>query len=115
VERFGWTFVSGDKVMQVENGYGKEVYHGDIGFVTDIDIQIGELTTSFDGRTVTYGFGELDVLVSADTATIHESQGSEYPPVIVPVLWVRRSTLRAATLNVCATGFVARRASSWRR
>ena len=63
VERFGWTFAPGDKVMQVENDYDKEVYNGDIGFVEDVDSEVGNLTASFDGRSVTYGFGELDMLV----------------------------------------------------
>src|SRR4029077_11578126 len=52
VERFGWTFGPGDKVMQIENDYDKEVYNGDIGFVADIEPEKGELTASFDGRTV---------------------------------------------------------------
>jgi exodeoxyribonuclease V alpha subunit len=58
VERFGWTFAPGDKVMQVENDYDKEVYNGDTGFVQDVDADTGELTVKFDGRAVTYGFGE---------------------------------------------------------
>src|ERR1700723_1223896 len=86
VERFGWTFAPGDKVMQIENDYDKEVYNGDIGFVTDVEPDEGELTAAFDGRTVTYGFGELEMLVPAYAATIHKSQGSEYPAVIIPVL-----------------------------
>jgi exodeoxyribonuclease V alpha subunit len=86
VERFGWTFAPGDKVMQIENDYDKEVYNGDIGYVGDVDPEAGELTASFDGRAVTYGFGELDTLVPAYAATIHKSQGSEYPAVIIPVL-----------------------------
>jgi exodeoxyribonuclease V alpha subunit len=86
VERFGWTFATGDKVMQVENDYDKEVYNGDIGYVINVDSETAELTVTFDGRGVTYGFGELDVLVPAYAATIHKSQGSEYPAVIVPVL-----------------------------
>ena len=60
VERFGWTFAPGDKVMQIENDYDKEVYNGDIGFVAHVEPEAGELTASFDGRSVTYGFGELD-------------------------------------------------------
>jgi len=61
VERFGWTFAPGDKVMQIENDYDKEVYNGDIGYVGDVDPEAGELTASFDGRTVTYGFGERNI------------------------------------------------------
>jgi exodeoxyribonuclease V alpha subunit len=86
VERFGWTFAPGDKVMQVENDYDKEVYNGDIGYIDDVDPNAGEIATSFDGRSVTYGFGELDMLVPAYAATIHKSQGSEYPAVIIPML-----------------------------
>jgi exodeoxyribonuclease V alpha subunit len=86
VERFGWTFAPGDKVMQIENDYDKEVYNGDIGYVNDVNPDDGELTASFDGRTVTYEFGELDTLVPAYAATIHKSQGSEYPAVVIPVM-----------------------------
>jgi exodeoxyribonuclease V alpha subunit len=86
VERFGWTFAPGDKVMQIENDYDKEVYNGDIGFIDDVDPDLGELTANFDGRTVTYDFGELDTLVPAYAATIHKSQGSEYPAVVIPVM-----------------------------
>ena len=86
VERFGWTFAPGDKVMQIENDYDKEVYNGDIGYIDDVDPDAGELSASFDGRTVTYGFGELDTLVLAYAATIHKSQGSEYPAVVIPGL-----------------------------
>ena len=86
VERFGWTFAPGDKVMQVENDYDKEVYNGDIGFVGDVDSEAGNLTARFDGRSVTYGFGELDMLVPAYAVTIHKSQGSEYPAVVIPIM-----------------------------
>ena len=86
VERFGWSFAPGDKVMQIENDYDKEVYNGDIGYIDDVDLELGELTASFDGRAVSYGFGELDTLVPAYAATIHKSQGSEYPAVVIPVL-----------------------------
>jgi exodeoxyribonuclease V alpha subunit len=86
VERFGWTFAPRDKVMQIQNDYDKEVYNGDIGYIDDVDPEEGELTASFDGRAVTYGFGELDPLVPAYAATIHKSQGSEYPAVVIPIL-----------------------------
>jgi exodeoxyribonuclease V alpha subunit len=86
VERFGWTFAPGDKVMQIENDYDKEVYNGDIGYIDDVDLVAGELAVSFDGRSVSYGFGELDTLVPAYAVTIHKSQGSEYPAVVIPVM-----------------------------
>ncbi len=86
VERFGWTFAPGDKVMQIENDYAKDVYNGDIGYIDDVNPDDGELTASFDGRAVTYGFGELDTLVPAYAVTIHKSQGSEYPAVVIPVM-----------------------------
>jgi exodeoxyribonuclease V alpha subunit len=86
VERFGWTFAPGDKIMQVENDYDKEVYNGDIGMIDEVDTSEGVLTATFDGRTVSYEFGELDMLVPAYAATIHKSQGSEYPAVVIPVL-----------------------------
>ncbi|HXX37636.1 MAG TPA: ATP-binding domain-containing protein, partial [bacterium] len=66
--------------------YDKEVYNGDVGYVTEIKQDEGELTASFDGRSVTYGFGELDNLVPAYAVTIHKSQGSEYPAVVIPLV-----------------------------
>jgi exodeoxyribonuclease V alpha subunit len=72
--------------MQIENDYDKEVYNGDIGFVEAVDLAEGELTASFDGRAVTYEFGELDTLVPAYAATIHKSQGSAYLAVVIPVM-----------------------------
>ena len=101
VERFGWTFAPGDKVMQIENDYDKEVYNGDIGYIDDIDPEEGELTASFDGRAVTYGFGELDTLVPAYAATIHKSQGSEYPAVVIPVMMQHYTMLQR---NLIYTG-----------
>jgi exodeoxyribonuclease V alpha subunit len=85
IERFGWTFCPGDKVMQVENDYDKDVYNGDLGVVSRIDMEEGELHADFDGRAVIYGFGELDELVLAYATTIHKSQGSEYPAVVIPL------------------------------
>jgi len=85
VERFGWTFCPGDKVMQIENDYDREVYNGDLGIISRINMEESELIVVFDGREVTYGFGELDELVLAYATTIHKSQGSEYPAVVIPV------------------------------
>jgi exodeoxyribonuclease V alpha subunit len=101
VERFGWTFAGGDKVMQIENDYDKEVYNGDIGTINRVDPAVGEIIVTFDGRTVAYGFGELDTLVPAYAATIHKSQGSEYPAVIIPVLTQHYAMLRR---NLLYTG-----------
>ena len=86
VERFGWTFAPGDKVMQIENDYDKEVYNGDIGMITAVDPDEGEVAIDFDGRTVSFVFGELDTVVPAYAATIHKAQGSEYPAVVIPVM-----------------------------
>ena len=85
VERFGWTFCPGDKVMQVVNDYDRDVFNGDLGVISHIDPGEGELTVSFDGRAVPYGFGELDELVLAYATTIHKAQGSEYPAVVIPL------------------------------
>jgi exodeoxyribonuclease V alpha subunit len=85
VERFGTTFARGDKVMQVENDYEREVYNGDLGIVRRIDRESSELVAAFDGRDVAYGFDELDELVLAYATTIHKSQGSEYPVVVIPL------------------------------
>jgi exodeoxyribonuclease V alpha subunit len=85
VERFGWTFCPGDKVMQIENDYDKEVYNGDLGIVSRIELEDGELAVDFEGREVVYGLGELDQLVLAYATTIHKSQGSEYPAVVIPL------------------------------
>ena len=85
VEKFGSTFAPKDKVMQIENDYDKEVYNGDLGFITRIDAEAGEVEVNFDGREITHESGELDSLVLAYATTIHKAQGSEYPAVILPV------------------------------
>jgi exodeoxyribonuclease V alpha subunit len=85
VERFGWTYAVGDKVMQVENDYDKDVYNGDVGFVSVVDAVQQQLVVEFDGRAVPYDFGELDRLVLAYATTIHKAQGSEYPAVVIPI------------------------------
>ena len=74
------------KVMQIENNYDRDVFNGDIGFVLAIDREEEELAVDFDGRTVVYPFGELDELVLCYATTIHKSQGSEYPVVVIPAL-----------------------------
>uniref|UniRef100_UPI002FDE96D0 SF1B family DNA helicase RecD2 n=1 Tax=Rubrimonas sp. TaxID=2036015 RepID=UPI002FDE96D0 len=101
VERFGWTFAPGDKVMQIENDYDREVYNGDIGMIEDVDPDEGELSVDFDGRSVSFPFGELDTLAPAYATTIHKSQGSEYPAVVIPVMTQHYAMLRR---NLIYTG-----------
>jgi exodeoxyribonuclease V alpha subunit len=85
VERFGWSFGPGDKVMQVANDHERQVYNGDLGIVHRVDVEEGELVVVFESREVVYGFGELDELVLAYATTVHKSQGSEYPAVVIPL------------------------------
>ena len=85
IDKFGNRFGVGDKVMQIENNYDRDVFNGDIGFVTGIDLDEEELAVEFDGRLVSYPFGELDELVLCYATTIHKSQGSEYPVVVIPI------------------------------
>ncbi len=85
VERFGSVFAPGDKVMQVENDYDKDVYNGDLGLIASVDPDAGELAVNFDGRVVRYDFGDLDQLMLAYATTIHKAQGSEYPAVVIPL------------------------------
>jgi exodeoxyribonuclease V alpha subunit len=85
VDRFGYTHRIGDRVMQTDNNYGKDVFNGDLGVVTKVDLDESELLVDYDGRGVTYDFGELDELVTAYAMTIHKAQGSELPAVVIPV------------------------------
>ncbi|HYG36309.1 MAG TPA: ATP-binding domain-containing protein, partial [Clostridia bacterium] len=85
VEKFGWQFRIRDKVIQTENDYDKEVFNGDIGLVAKIDPVERELTVKYDQREVVYDFGELDEISLAYAITIHKSQGSEFPAVVIPL------------------------------
>ena len=85
IERFGTKFRVRDKVLQTRNDYGKEVFNGDIGRISAIDLDERILTVDFDGRGVAYDFGELDELEHAYAISIHKSQGSEFPAVVIPL------------------------------
>lgn len=85
VERFGIRYCVGDKVMQQQNNYDKDVFNGDCGFISAIDERTREMIVNFDGRPVSYDLQELDELLPSYAVTIHKSQGSEYPCVVIPV------------------------------
>jgi exodeoxyribonuclease V alpha subunit len=85
VERFGWRFQGGDKIIQTENDYDKEVFSGDIGTVERIDSVEHQVVVRFDDRMVKYDFEELDEVAPAYAVTIHKSQGSEFPAVGIPL------------------------------
>ena len=85
VEKFGWQFRPRDKVIQTENDYDKDVFNGDIGQVLKIDPSEREVTIRFNQREVIYDFGELDEVSLAYAITIHKSQGSEFPAVVIPL------------------------------
>jgi exodeoxyribonuclease V alpha subunit len=78
-------FRAGDKVMQIRNNYDLEVFNGDIGRIDAIDEEDRTVSVVFDGRSVTYERADLDELVLAYACSIHKSQGSEYPCVVVPI------------------------------
>jgi exodeoxyribonuclease V alpha subunit len=86
IQRFGWHYSVGDKIMQIQNNYDKDVYNGDIGIIQRINQEEAEITILFDGKEVVYEFGELDEIVLAYATTIHKSQGSEYPVVVIPLM-----------------------------
>ena len=101
VERFGWKYRAGDKVMQTENDYERDVFNGDVGRIVSIDPGAEQMTIRFDGRPVLYRFSDLDRLMLAYAVTVHKSQGSEYPAVVLPIsthhyVMLRRNLLYTA-------------------
>ena len=85
VTRFGTTFAPNDKVIQTVNNYDKEVFNGDIGQIVEVDEEERLVKIDYDGRIVEYEFGELDEVSLAYATSIHKSQGSEYPAVVIPL------------------------------
>jgi exodeoxyribonuclease V alpha subunit len=85
LQRGGRTYRQGDKVMQLRNNYDLETFNGDIGRIQEVDLEDQQVRVDFDGRLVTYDASDLDELALSYAATIHKSQGSEYPCVVIPV------------------------------
>ena len=101
LRRGGYTFRSGDKVMQVRNNYDKEVFNGDIGTIQSIDMDDRTLSILFDDRSVEYDATELDEIVLAYATTVHKAQGAEYPIVVMPVMMTHFAMLQR---NLLYTG-----------
>lgn len=85
IARGGTLFRTRDRVMQIRNNYDKDIYNGDIGFIRAVDIKAREVVVTFDGRPVKYDYSDLDELVHAYACSIHKSQGSEYPAVVLVI------------------------------
>ena len=85
LSRGGYTFRQGDKVMQIRNNYDKNVFKGDIGYISTVDTVERTLSVIYDGRAVEYDVSELDEITLAYAITIHKSQGSEIPVVVMPI------------------------------
>ena len=103
ITKFGWTFASGDKVMQVKNDYEKDIFNGDIGRIKSINNEEQEISIDFEGHEVDFSFAELDTLVPAYATTIHKSQGSEYPAVIIPIMMSHYVMLQRNLLYTAVT------------
>jgi exodeoxyribonuclease V alpha subunit len=86
VVRGNRNFLLNDKVMQIRNNYDKEVFNGDIGRIRSVSLERQEVGICFDGRNLVYDFNDLDEIVPAYAISVHKSQGSEYPVVVIPVL-----------------------------
>lgn len=86
ITRGGKVFKIGDKVMQIKNNYDKDVFNGDIGKITDVDNECPQVGITFDDKLVEYDFCDLDEITLAYAISVHKSQGSEFPVIIMPVL-----------------------------
>ena len=93
----------GDRVMQIRNNYDKDVYNGDMGIIQQIDPEAQELVVTIDGQDVTYDFLELDELIHAYAVSVHKSQGSEFPAVVIPVMTTHYMMLQRNLLYTAVT------------
>ena len=103
VTRYGWTFAPNDKVIQTTNNYDKEIFNGDIGTITAIDTEGSEVTINFDDKIAKYDFNELDEISLAYATSIHKSQGSEYPAIVIPLAMQHYNLLERNLLYTAVT------------
>lgn len=100
---FGTIFRTGDKVMQTQNNYDKDVYNGDIGFIRSLDMIEQRLTVDFYGRSVTYDWSDVDELTLAYVISVHKAQGSEFPVVVTPIVTQHYTMLQRNLLYTAIT------------
>jgi exodeoxyribonuclease V alpha subunit len=100
---FGTTFRLGDKVMQTQNNYDKDVYNGDIGFIRSMDLIEQTLTVDFDGRSATFDWSEADQLTLAYVVSVHKAQGSEFPVIVMPIVTQHYTMLQRNLLYTAIT------------
>jgi exodeoxyribonuclease V alpha subunit len=100
---YGMIFRLGDKVMQTQNNYDKDIYNGDIGFVRSIDVVEQTLVVDFDGRSTTYDWSDADQLTLAYVVSIHKAQGSEFPVVVMPIVTQHYTMLQRNLLYTAIT------------
>jgi exodeoxyribonuclease V alpha subunit len=93
----------GDRVIQMRNNYDKDVYNGDMGMITQMDVEYQKLDIDFEGRVVQYDFLELDELTHAFAISVHKSQGSEFPVVVFPVMTTHYMMLQRNLLYTAVT------------
>jgi exodeoxyribonuclease V alpha subunit len=96
-------FRIGDRVLQLRNNYDKEIFNGDVGRIEQIDLEEGEVQVNFEGRAVSYEFSDLDELTLAYAMSVHKSQGSEYPVVVMPLLGQHYMLLQRNLLYTAVT------------
>jgi exodeoxyribonuclease V alpha subunit len=100
---FGTVFRLGDKVMQTQNNYDKDVYNGDIGFIQSMDVIEQILKVNFDERSVTFDWSEADQLALAYVISVHKAQGSEFPAVVMPIVTQHYTMLQRNLLYTAIT------------
>jgi exodeoxyribonuclease V alpha subunit len=100
---FGTIFRTGDKVMQTQNNYDKDIYNGDIGFIRSIDVIEQRLTVDFYGRSVSYDWSDVDELTLAYVVSVHKAQGSEFPAVVMPIVTQHYTMLQRNLLYTAIT------------